>query len=217
MQPQTHKSVLFLIAGLFSIGAMPASAHEAGKANAGYIGDSSGHLAIDSRGKCTRTAHWTRALALPECEGGKAAVATTPAPAKVAAPEPAPVAAVVAPKPAPKSISLDAMTLFDVNSSNLRSTAKVKLGSALSEMTSTKASESIAITGHADNSGSNSFNQALSEKRAQGVADYLIGKGVPANVITTTGKGEADPVASNDTAEGRAKNRRVEIDFVANQ
>lgn len=156
---------------------------------------------------------------LSACDSGK--VASTAESAKIAATEIAPalepVKAVVAPKPEPKRISLDTATLFDVNSANLRPTGKEKLESTLSEITSTQAIESITITGFTDNGGSDSFNQKLSAKRAQGVADYLIEKGVPASVITTSGKGELDPIASNDTAEGRAKNRRVEIDLVAKQ
>jgi type VI secretion system protein ImpK len=71
------------------------------------------------------------------------------------------------------------------------------------------------VIGHSDNSPikTEAFpnNQALSEKRAQSVADYLAGKGVLASRVTVEGKGDADPVADNKTAAGKAKNRRVEI------
>jgi OmpA-OmpF porin, OOP family len=73
-------------------------------------------------------------------------------------------------------------------------------------------SVNIEIAGHTDGDGEDGFNQALSEKRAQAVADYLIKVGLPASRFTAVGYGSAQPVASNDTDEGKAQNRR--IDFV---
>src|SRR6266480_4338395 len=70
----------------------------------------------------------------------------------------------------------------------------------------------IEIAGHTDGDGEDGFNQALSEKRAQAVADYLIKVGLPASRFTAVGYGSAQPVASNDTDQGKAQNRR--IDFV---
>ena len=70
--------------------------------------------------------------------------------------------------------------------------------------------KTVSVVGHTDSSGSESYNQKLSEARAQAVADYLSNAGVSANV-TAKGMGESSPVASNATAEGRAQNRRVEL------
>jgi outer membrane protein OmpA-like peptidoglycan-associated protein len=72
----------------------------------------------------------------------------------------------------------------------------------------------IEVAGHTDSTGSDSYNQALSERRANNVAAYLAAQGVPATRMVTVGAGEAHPVASNDTEEGRAQNRRVEITIV---
>ena len=72
----------------------------------------------------------------------------------------------------------------------------------------------IDVYGHTDSTGSESYNQALSERRAQSVADYLSSHGVQAARIATRGFGETQPIASNDTEEGRAANRRVEIKLV---
>jgi len=72
----------------------------------------------------------------------------------------------------------------------------------------------IEVAGHTDSTGSDSYNQTLSERRASNVAAYLSGQGVPAARMVTVGAGEAHPVASNDTEEGRAQNRRVEITIV---
>jgi OmpA-OmpF porin, OOP family len=69
----------------------------------------------------------------------------------------------------------------------------------------------IEIAGHTDGDGEDAFNQALSEKRAQSVADYLVKAGLPANRFTATGYGSTQPVAGNDTDEGKAQNRRIEF------
>jgi outer membrane protein OmpA-like peptidoglycan-associated protein len=72
----------------------------------------------------------------------------------------------------------------------------------------------IDVYGHTDSTGSDAYNQALSERRAQAVANYLQSRGVSAARVRWQGFGETQPVASNDTPEGRAKNRRVEIKIV---
>lgn len=72
----------------------------------------------------------------------------------------------------------------------------------------------VEIGGHTDAQGSDAANQKLSQRRADSVRQYLIGKGVAADRLTAKGYGEAQPVASNDTAEGRAENRRVEFKVV---
>jgi outer membrane protein OmpA-like peptidoglycan-associated protein len=72
----------------------------------------------------------------------------------------------------------------------------------------------IEVAGHTDNVGTDAYNQALSVRRAQAVADYLIGRGVNRDRIIVVGAGETRPVASNDTESGRAENRRVEITIV---
>lgn len=71
----------------------------------------------------------------------------------------------------------------------------------------------IAITGHTDSTGSQQLNQDLSNRRAQSVADYLASNGVPSARISAYGAAASQPIASNDTAAGRAQNRRVEIDL----
>lgn len=72
----------------------------------------------------------------------------------------------------------------------------------------------IDVYGHTDSTGSDSYNQGLSERRAVSVADYLSGHGVQSARVGTRGFGETQPVASNETEEGRAANRRVEIKIV---
>ena len=74
--------------------------------------------------------------------------------------------------------------------------------------------EVIIAVGHTDSVGSDAYNQKLSVKRAEAVKAYLVTKGIEKNRVYTEGKGEKQPVADNKTAEGRAKNRRVEIEVV---
>ena len=74
--------------------------------------------------------------------------------------------------------------------------------------------EVIIAVGHTDNIGSAAYNQALSERRANAVKEYLVSKGIEKNRVYTEGKGLKNPIASNSTAEGRAKNRRTEIEVV---
>jgi len=69
----------------------------------------------------------------------------------------------------------------------------------------------VSVEGHTDSVGADSYNQSLSERRAGAVQDYLVGAGVGADRLSTKGMGESDPVASNDTGDGRAQNRRVEL------
>ena len=73
----------------------------------------------------------------------------------------------------------------------------------------------VITVGHTDSVGSKSYNQALSAQRASAVLSYLVGKGVDAARMKSEGRGESQPVASNATAQGRAQNRRVEIEVTS--
>ncbi len=77
--------------------------------------------------------------------------------------------------------------------------------------------EVIVAVGHTDSVGPEAYNQRLSVRRAEAVKAYLVSKGIEANRVYTEGKGEAQPVADNKTKEGRAKNRRVEIEVVGSR
>ena len=167
------------------------------------------------------------------------APAPAPAPAPVVAPRPAPVVAApapifvesapvmvaTAPAPAPapaapaapavtvEKVSFAADAFFDSNKSVLKSEAKGKLDDLASKVQGITLEVIIAV-GHTDSDASDAYNQKLSVARAEAVKAYLVTKGIEANRVYTEGKGEKQPVADNKTKEGKAKNRRVEIEVV---
>ena len=107
-------------------------------------------------------------------------------------------------------VTLPQDILFSTNSSEVRPDLQRDLR-ALASNLQAYPQTTVQIVGHTDGDGDASFNQGLSERRANSVADVLLGAGVPFSRIQTFGRGESQPVASNLTAEGKALNRRVEI------
>lgn len=113
-------------------------------------------------------------------------------------------------------ITFDSGILFDVNSYALRSEAReniAKLADVLKKYDDTN----ILYAGHTDNTGTNEYNQQLSEKRAKAVAEYSAFLDVNPERMTIIGFGEEQPVVTNETIEGRQQNRRVEIAIYANE
>jgi outer membrane protein OmpA-like peptidoglycan-associated protein len=107
-------------------------------------------------------------------------------------------------------VHFESDVLFEVDSAVLDASARSALdqvGAVLIEYPKT----AIVVQGHTDSTGSEQHNEQLSQRRAQGVANYLIGRGVDAGRLVALGYGESMPVADNATAEGRARNRRVEV------
>ena len=100
--------------------------------------------------------------------------------------------------------------LFDTGSATLKAGAREKLAK-ISGILLAHPGLTLQIEGHTDSVGSDDFNQQLSERRADSVRDFLAEQGVPASSITARGFGKTQPVASNDTADGRQRNRRVEL------
>ncbi len=162
---------------------------------------------------CWRNGFWTPATAAPGCDGAivPAAPAAMPAPA-AAAPAPAPAPAPVAP-PAATKVTYAADAFFDFDKSVLKPEGKAKLDDLVGKIKDINLEVIIAV-GHTDSVGSDSYNQKLSVRRSEAVKAYLVSKGVEKNRVYTEGKGEKQPVADNKTGEGRAKNRRVEIEVV---
>ena len=102
--------------------------------------------------------------------------------------------------------------LFDVDSSAVKPSESMKLDD-LASVFSKYPENKVIIEGHTDSDGSDQYNQQLSEQRAGAIAAYLRAKNLNLASLTSVGYGESMPVASNSTAEGKAKNRRVEINI----
>ena len=172
---------------------------------------------------CWRDGFWTPATAAPGCDGAIAPVApraAAPAPAPAPAPAaaaPAPAAAApVVPAPPPTvatKVTFAADAFFDFNKSVVKPEGKAKLDDLVGKIKDINLEVIIAV-GHTDSVGSDAYNQKLSVSRSEAVKAYLVSKGIEKNRVYTEGKGETQPVADNKTAEGRAKNRRVEIEVV---
>lgn len=103
-------------------------------------------------------------------------------------------------------------SLFEVNSDKLAESSHEGLD-IVAKLLKENPNIKLKVEGHTDNIGKAEYNQQLSEKRAKSVANYLISKGIDSSRITTEGFGFSKPIASNDTEEGRAKNRRTELIF----
>ncbi len=113
-------------------------------------------------------------------------------------------------------ITFDSGILFAVNSSDLNQTSKTNIVE-LSRILKKYDDTNIFIVGHTDATGSEQHNQGLSERRAKSVTDYVTLQGVNVGRVTMLGKGETEPVATNDTEMGRLQNRRVELAIFANE
>ena len=144
---------------------------------------------------CWRNANWTPATAAPGCDG---------AIAKAAAAKPAAAAA---------KVTYTADALFDFDKAVLKPAAKTSLDN-LSGQIKSLALEVVIATGHTDSVGTDAYNQKLSVRRADAVKKYLVSKGIADSRIQLEGKGESQPVADNKTDDGRAKNRRVQIEVI---
>ena len=167
---------------------------------------------------CWRNGFWTPATAAPGCDGAIVPVVPAPAPAPAPAPvAPPPAAVVPAPAPAPvvaaTKVTYAADAFFDFDKSVLKPEGKAKLDDLVGKIKDINLEVIIAV-GHTDAVGSDAYNQKLSVRRSESVKAYLVSKGIEKNRVYTEGKGEKQPVADNKTAEGRAKNRRVEIEVV---
>jgi outer membrane protein OmpA-like peptidoglycan-associated protein len=108
-------------------------------------------------------------------------------------------------------ITLSGSVLFQSAKSTLLPSAQVKLDQVANALLAVVPARNLIVEGHTDSQGSTSYNQDLSQRRADAVRDYLVQKGYPADRIQALGKGKGSPIADNASPEGRANNRRVEI------
>jgi OOP family OmpA-OmpF porin len=149
---------------------------------------------------CWRDAAWTPATAAKGCDG-------------FLEPKAAAKPAAAQPKVTQTKITLQADTLYDFDKATLKPEGKATLDKVAADLSKIRLEVIIAV-GNTDSVGSDAYNQALGQRRAQSVKAYLISKGVDGGRIYTESKGKSNPVATNATAEGRAKNRRTDIEVV---
>ena len=210
-----------LALGLASAGSALA---QQGRSTEGYLIDGRNEIVKDPFNLCWRRSTWTPAIAHCECDpdliprdvcfppAPKPAAAPPPPPA---APAPVPVAPTPAPAPKPvtEKVTFAADVFFDFDKAVLKPEGKARLDELVTKLGGTTLEVIIAI-GHTDSVGGYTYNQALSVRRAEAVKAYLVSKGIEPNRIYTEGKGKTQPIASNATDAGRAKNRRTEIEIV---
>ncbi len=189
-----------ILAGIAAVAVMGGGPASAAQDTSGYLVHGEG-VVKDNYGECVLNAYRQRDF-YQQCE------------TKVAAPEPMP-----APAPAPAPMKVEKLTLqsdayFDFDKAKLKPAAKTRLDELWGRVKGAVIN-AVKIVGHTDSIGTEAYNQKLSERRAESVKSYLVDKGVSADLIEAKGMGESQPMASNQTKEGRAKNRRVEVEIDA--
>jgi len=169
---------------------------------------------------CWRNAFWTPATAIEGCDGAPARPAPVTQAPPVQTTQPATTPPAVTPVSPPPPVTpvatrvvFNADTFFDFDKATLKPEGRQLLDQVVTQV-NTLTLETIIAVGHTDWTGTDAYNQKLSERRAESVKTYLVDKGIDANRIYTEGKGKTSPVAPNTTREGRAQNRRVEIEIV---
>ena len=209
---------------------LPALSAEPLVAAPGYVQDTNGNVVMSGSGVCWHTSEWTPAKAVVVgCDGVLAKAIAIPPPPPTAQTQPPappaaegpplvllPPAAVIASRPTREKITLDTDTYFDFDKAELKPDGERKLDVIASRLKAMKLEVMVAV-GHADAIGTANYNENLSRRRANSVKMFFESRGFPADRIHIDGKGESQPVASNATRDGRAKNRRVEVEVVGEQ
>jgi OOP family OmpA-OmpF porin len=209
---------------------LPALSAEPLVAAPGYVQDTNGNVVMSGSGLCWHTSEWTPSKAVVVgCDGVLAKAIPIPPPPPTAQTQPpappaaetpplvlVPPAAVIASRPTREKITLDTDTYFDFDKAELKPDGERKLEVIASRLKAMKLEVMVAV-GHADAIGTANYNENLSRRRANSVKMFFESRGFPPDRIHIDGKGESQPVASNATRDGRAKNRRVEVEVVGEQ
>jgi OOP family OmpA-OmpF porin len=183
-----NKPSKFALAIAFA--AVTATGAASAQSNDNWV-NSYGNVWKNSYGQCWQDSFWTPATADAQCVDKKDS-------------------------PVSDKVVFSADTFFDFNKSNLKPEGRQLLDQVAAQLNTIKLETVIAV-GYTDSIGSVDYNLGLGQRRADAVKAYLVSKGVAADRIYTESKGKADPIASNATAEGRAKNRRVEVEIVGSR
>jgi OOP family OmpA-OmpF porin len=185
-----NKTLKLLLASVITVSATAAMASDNWQNGDGALNWKNGDGTL-----CWRDNSWTPATAAKGCDGALQA------------------AGAAASGVMQSKITLQADTLYDFNKSDLKPEGKATLDKIAADLNKIKLEVIIAV-GNTDSVGTDAYNMALGQRRAQSVKAYLTSKGVDGSRIYTESKGKSNPVASNATAEGRAKNRRTDIEVV---
>jgi len=217
----TKISTLSSIAALM-LGASVANAQEAAlpgtieipAGNSGYV-NAGGNAIKTGLGGCLKLGGFGEESQVNACEGiedtvVEAVTEPEPEPEPEAAPAPEPVEK----EPIVTTATLGGEALFDSNSAELNAASEQALAELVSELEKFQEISAIEVVGHTDSTGEEGYNQSLSEQRAAAVEAFLTAAYPNVNV-TSRGMGEASPVATNSTREGRQLNRRVEVQITA--
>lgn len=199
--PLTTRTLQFVVMGILSSALLATSAvHAQNRGDApGYVTDSNGNIVRSGSGDCWHSSDWKPEMAtIVGCDG-----ATLDTQVEIIK---------GAPSGLVTTIVIPEAALFGFDSAEFSEEGKKAIEEYRTEI-APELAEAYAgvIVGHTDNTGDPQYNLDLSRRRAESVRDYLIETGTPPEKLRVVGRGEQDPIASNDTKEGRAQNRRVEI------
>lgn len=204
-QPTLNIAFTATLIGAGLLLSMPSSATDLD----GYAADSTSSVVHSSSGECWRTSSWNKDIANAECDPNLVA----------AAPEQAPVVA-TEPRRTVQRFNLASDAYFAFNKADLRPEGIAKLDEMVLNMQN-KDDPRLQITGYTDRLGTKAYNMGLSQRRAEAVKDYLISKGIEAEIIETTAMGPKDPVVNCEGKTGNAliqclgPNRRTVVEFSA--
>ena len=189
-----------------------AQAEDPAAPNPAYLLDGEGHVVTNGSGECWRTGEWTKELATAPCDPvEKPAPVAAPAPEPEPEPQPAPAPAaapIVIPVPVPQKISFSGDALFAFDKATLRPESRALLDDLVQKLEGANP-EMLTVTGHTDRLGSPAYNQRLSERRAQAVKDYLVGKNIAAERIEAKGMGETQPVTAAADCKGKSATAKL--------
>jgi OOP family OmpA-OmpF porin len=192
-EDKMNKTLKLVLAGVISVAATATSAQNVDN----WVNSSGLNWKNNDGTLCWRDNSWTPATASANCDGWIAPKA----------------AAAAKPGVAQSKITLQADTLYDFDKATLKPEGMATLDKIARDLSKIKLEVIIAV-GNTDSVGSDAYNMALGQRRAQSVKAYLVSKGVDGSRIYTESKGKSNPVATNATAEGRSKNRRTDIEVV---